>query len=323
MRASLRARVIIGQISIVSLAVTVTCVAAIVLDGRPAAVALAGAGVVAVAALGAVALTARLLRPLRTLQASIEQISRGGVERLAAHCGAPELRRLVERVNEMAAVAQSQRLFLADVTHQLRTELHLLTVRLEQLCGNVTPAGAEPLERAVADAERLRNTLTEHLEYARLIHSSGPVKVDLGEVARERSRAWSEVAARRGVRMVAAPGGAAAVLTRRGVPEQLLDILLDNAIKHSPRGGTITVGLWADGSAATVQVLDQGPGMTPEQRSHATRRGWRADHRDGEGAGLGLSIAALLAASNGGRLVLGAAQEGSGLDARCTFPLVD
>lgn len=313
----------LGHVLVTALAVLAVCVVVAAADGPAMPVALAGTGAVAAAGVCAVVLTSRLLRPLRTLQSSIEQISRGGVSRLAAHCGPPELRRMVERVNEMAAVAQGHRLFLSDVAHQLRTELHLLTVRLDQLCGNVTPAGAATLERAAADAERLRSTLTEHLEYARLIHASGPVRVDLGEIARERARAWSEVAARRGVRIGEPPPRRPTVLTRRGVPEQLLDILLDNAIKHSPRGGTITVDVGARDGAATVRVVDQGPGMTPEQRRHATRRGWRADQRGAEGAGLGLSIAAMLVASNGGRLVLDEAEGGHGLDARCTFPLID
>lgn len=306
-----------------AVAVAVVCAIVGATTGRWPVVALAGIGAALSASALVPALISRLLRPVRSLQASIEQITRGGVEPLAAHCGPPELRRLVERVNELAALAQGQRLFLADVSHQLRTELHLLTVRLERLSEHVSDQGTDTHALAVADAERLRSTLTEHLELARLIDGSPPIKVEAGAVAEERVRAWSEVAARRGLRMNLRTEASPVILTRRGVLEQVLDVLVDNAIKHSPRSGAITVGVCADEHRATIRVLDQGPGMTPEQRRRATERGWRAEQRTGTGSGLGLSIAAMLVSSNGGRLRLDEGCDGRGLDACCTFPLLD
>ena len=178
----MRLRVTAGQLAVVALVVIAESVALGAAVGHWTTVCLAGAGCCVLGAAAALVATGRVLRPMSSMSAAVEQITSDGVERLAEHCGPPELRHLIERVNELATVAQGQRLFVANVSHQLRTELHLLTMRLNQLDEYLSEAGADTRALAVADAERLHSTLTEHLEFARLIDASPPVQVDLGAV---------------------------------------------------------------------------------------------------------------------------------------------
>ncbi|MFF4412763.1 sensor histidine kinase [Streptosporangium sp. NPDC001559] len=264
-----------------------------------------------------------VLAPGVALIEAVNGMETSDVERLAvAHRAPRELRQLIECINGMAATLQSNTFFLADVAHQLRTELQLMQIRLERLGGHVSAEGMEIHARAMADVERLHNTLTEHLELARMIEASPPVEVDICGVVLERARAWRDIAARHNVKIRTLLNGSPVALMRRGTLEQLLDILLDNAVRHSPRSGTIIVTVHLDKQHSTLHVLDEGSGMTAEERERATVRGWRGDHAEGEGRGLGLSIANMLVSSNGGRFALDAGPRGCGVDVRSTFPIV-
>ena len=115
----------------------------------------------------------------------------------------------------------------------------------------------------------------------------------------------------------ASADGRADVLAVSGAIEQILDNLLDNALRVAPAGSTITVAIRQVGERWELRVADEGPGLTDDQRTRATERFWRGTGT-GDGTGLGLAIVAALASASGGDFVL-EANSPTGLIAVATF----
>jgi two-component system sensor histidine kinase BaeS len=125
--------------------------------------------------------------------------------------------------------------------------------------------------------------------------------MDLADIAVEASGSLTTVAADRGVAVVVDPLPAVVV----GDPlrlRQLVTILVDNAVAHTPAGGSVTVRVRAEGDAAVLAVEDSGPGIRPEDLPHVFERFWRADDAPSGGTGLGLAIAAWIVERHGGRI---------------------
>ena len=91
---------------------------------------------------------------------------------------------------------------------------------------------------------------------------------------------------------------------------QLVTILVDNAIRHSPRGGEVMVRVRADGSTASLDVADQGPGLRPDEMAHVFDRFYRAPGAPSGGTGLGLAIARWIVERHGGRIGVRNAETG-------------
>src|SRR5581483_2356914 len=221
--------------------------------------------------------------------------------------GPPEVRRLAGELNQttakLAALITSQEQFVADASHELRTPLTALRLRLEN--GETEPA--------LDEAERLARLVDELLALARVdVSASPPEAVDLDDVVMGRVELWEPLASERGVRLAASTHGTV-VRAGRARVEQVLDNLLSNAIDASPDGASITVSA----AGHEVHVIDEGPGLTPEQRSRAFDRFWRASASPG--SGLGLSIARRMVELDGGQIELRAAATG-GVDAVVRYP---
>jgi signal transduction histidine kinase len=196
---------------------------------------------------------------------------------------------------------QRQRDFAADASHELRTPLAIVRGAAEELKSDPTNAAARA--RSVADieagAERLRQLVEDLLLLARA--DSGALElrleeVDLGEVATDAAARLGRLAAEKSIRLrvdvVPAPV--------RGDPErlgQLVAILVDNAIRHSPEGTAVEIVV-RDG--AKLAVSDSGPGIRREDESHLFDRFWRAADAPAGGTGLGLAIADWIARAHGG-----------------------
>ena len=266
-------------------------------------------------------------RPTRALTERIDRLADGDLAvRADAADGPPEVRELAAGFNAMAdrlgTVLADQRAFAADASHQLRSPLTALRLEIEQLVDMEPAERTEAVDRAVREIERLTGIVTALLTLAR--HDGGEatelLEVDAAEVAQERTEAWRTLAARTGVALVPGPGldGPSPVRCGEGFLEQVLDVLLSNAVAASPDGGRVTVDL-ADAIAAGVAgdpavrltVEDDGPGLAPEDRERAFERFWRgAGRRTGSGTGLGLPIARRLARLAGGDVVLEGRPEG-------------
>jgi signal transduction histidine kinase len=273
--------------------------------------------VLAAAAIVGLLLSRSLVRPLRRVERAAERIGEGELDaRAPEQYGPEEIRQLARTVNETAAkleaLVRSQQEFVADASHQLRTPLTALRLRLENLERDVAPEGRESLAAAVAESERLTHLVSELLALARTqeeVEPAGPV--DLAELAGARADAWSALADERGI-SIETGGGRVLARAATGRVEQVLDNLFANALEASQRGATIRVTTTRRNGWAELHVVDEGPGLTAEARAHAFDRFWRSGA--GEGSGLGLAIARRLVRVDEGEIELLPAETG-GVDA--------
>ena len=267
--------------------------------------------VIAVAAAIGLVLAQSVSRPLRRLEHVASRVGAGDLSaRAAEHDGPPEVRSLAAELNrstaKLASLLTSQEQFVADASHELRTPLTALRLRLE----NGDQAGA------LAEVDRLARLVNELLALARADSGREPAQeLDLGHAAAARVEAWEPYAAERGIAL-AAPGRPGVVVRAgAGRVEQVLDNLLSNALEAAPRGSVVSVRV----DAAGLHVVDNGPGLTAEERAHAFDRFWRA--RSGPGSGLGLAIARRLVELDGGDIELAASPSG-GVDAVVRYPVL-
>jgi signal transduction histidine kinase len=284
-----------------------------------AAVALAG---LAAAAVAAIALARWVSRPLSSLDAAAQRLGGGALDtRSSAGHGPPEVRRLARNFNGMAGRLESlvhgNRAAMADVSHQLRTPLAALRLRLDVLSQDTDPDTAEELSGAQDEIARLSHLVDGLLAVARaesvLVE---PVGILVDEVIRDRTAAWRPVAEERGVDLRPSCGGPVPAMAGEGHLEQVLDNLLANALDAVPAGGQVQVSAVVEGDAARVVVADDGPGMTSRQQDMAFRR--FVSSTPG-GAGLGLAIVHRLVTSNGGSVAL-SDTPGGGLTVTVTLP---
>ena len=279
-------------------------------------------GAVAVVVLAAVVLIGWVIarsvtRPLRELTASASRFA-GGDFSVADHVpeGPPEIRALDQTMATMAyrldAVLSDQRRFVADASHQLRTPLTALRLRLENLQIDLADAGhGEPdrdavdaLERAIGETERLTELVSNLLQLARADDHPVTEVADLEALVRDRVDTWTAIAEDRGVELHHV-AGVQPVLVRcvPGAIEQILDNLLDNALAVSSSGTDIEVEIRVSDGPVELRVIDHGPGLTDAAKTDALRRFWRGDTTR-PGTGLGLAIVETLATSSGGQVTL-------------------
>ncbi len=199
-----------------------------------------------------------------------------------------------------------------DVVHQIRAPLTALRLRLETLELMVDPQARDIVHAAVLETVRLGGMLRGILDDERGRRTGRClVAVDAAEVVRVRCAAWSEAARRREVTLAArvSPCVVAAV---PGAVEQILDILIDNALRFAPRASSVRVCSTRAAGRLDLHVVDAGPGMAGADLARGPERFRRGP--DSDGTGLGLAIARDLLAACGGELMLRAAVP-TGLDA--------
>jgi signal transduction histidine kinase len=252
----------------------------------------------------AYALARWVSKPLDDLEQAASAVGAGDLAARSPVEGPPEVRRLV----------RSQDQFVADASHQLRTPLAALRLRLENLERDVEAPGQAELDGALAEVERLSGLVDALLVLARADRAtSSPEPIDVEQLVTERLASWEAFAEDAGVTLESRLEGRLHTSATPGRLEQVLDNLLANALDASPSGSTVAVrGLYVNGDVE-LHVVDEGPGMTAEEREKAVDRFWRGGSK-GDGFGLGLAIVQRLVATDGGRLELRAGASG-GLDA--------
>lgn len=264
---------------------------------------------VAMALVAAWVLAATVTRPLRRVRLATERLAAGddGVQ-VPDDEGPPEVRSLARSFNTMSSrlstLLGAQRAFAGDASHQLRTPLTALRVRLEQVAEAIDDHPAEArvrLEAAAAETERLQHLIDQLLMLARTEgRSVERAAVGLAQVARERADMWQLLAEEAGVQVICTVSSEVPVLAAPEAVEQVIDNFLDNALRVAPAGSRVDVEVCAVPTGAAVRVLDRGPGMSDEQRAHAFDRFWRAPDAASGGSGLGLAIVARLMEASGG-----------------------
>jgi signal transduction histidine kinase len=263
-------------------------------------------------------------RPLSALDAAAQRLGGGALDtRSAARQGPPEVRRLAGTFNTMAgrleALVHGNRAMMADVSHQLRTPLAALRLRLDLLAADADEATAAELAGAQGEIARLSRLVDGLLAVARAESAvTEPVPVAVAGVVRDRVAAWSPVAEEREVRLTASGPGQVAASLGEGHLEQILDNLIANALDAVPAGGHVRVSARAGGRGAEVVVADDGPGMSQTQQEAAFRR--FASNTSG-GTGLGLAIVHRLVTANGGSATL-SDTTGGGLTVTLGLPAV-
>ena len=266
-----------------------------------------GAVGLAAAAVAAIALARWVSRPLSALDGAAQRLGGGALDtRSAAGDGPPEVRRLAQNFNTMAGRLESlvhgNRAAMADVSHQLRTPLAALRLRLDVLSQDTDPATAEELAGAQGEIARLSHLVDGLLAVARAESVvPEPASIQVDEVIRDRVAAWRPVAEEREVELRQAGPGPVYAKAGPGHLEQVLDNLLANALDAVQAGGHVWISALADPAGVTVVVADDGPGMSARHQDMAFRRFFSATPG---GAGLGLAIVHRLVTANGGSAAL-------------------
>jgi signal transduction histidine kinase len=284
--------------------------------------ALIGGSVLAVVSLVSLLVARSVTRPLADLSRTAARLGGGALDaRAPLPTGPAEVRLLAQEFNTTAArleeLVGAQRTFVADASHQLRTPLAALRLRLENLETEVDASATDDVDGARAEVERLTRLVDGLLALARAERgAAAPTDVDVAAVVAGRRDAWLAFAAERDVELEARvePG-----LWARARPEhleQVLDNLLNNALDVAPSGSTVTLTAARRRDRVEIRVLDAGPGMTAEERARAFDRFWRSpgSPSDNGGFGLGLAIVRQLLNADGGTIQLQSPPSG-GLEA--------
>ncbi len=254
-----------------------------------------------------------LSRPVAALSTAVKRLGAGNLSERAPAEGPSELRALATEFNRMAERIEQlvtvQTRFVADASHQLRSPLTALRLRLENLevaleDGSQSGAGdgtAASVAAAGREVQRLSRLVDGLLTLTRTERTTPrPQPVDVAAVIGERMEAWRPLAEERGVALEADTTtiGRSEVPLVAGDLEQILDNLLGNALDATPAGGHVAIESSASASGIDVSVVDDGPGMSADERARAFDRFWQgAGHRGGS-SGLGLAIVAQLAQRN-------------------------
>ncbi len=291
--------------------------------------ALAGIGALALAVGLAVAwfLAGSIARPLRGLAAATEQAAAGDLSARAEVAGSREQREVATAFNTMTArlgdVLEGQREFVANASHQLRTPLTGLRLRLEAASLRTDdPSVRGELEAADREVERLARLLTGLLTLAR--EGEAPALAQPTSVADAAERAvdrWEAGAAERGQTLSLDAGSD--VLARASGEDVaiILDNLVENALDYSPPGSTVTISWRRRDGLAVLEVADEGPGLAEGEEERVFDRFTRgAASSSVPGTGLGLPIVRTLARRCGGDARIANRPEG-GARAEVTLPL--
>jgi signal transduction histidine kinase len=272
-------------------------------------------------------LAGSLARPLRGLAGTARQVAGGDLDARAREEGSSEQREVAAAFNHMtgqlARALRSQREFVANASHQLRTPLTGLRLRLEAASLKATD---EDVERELVAAERetvrLARLLTELLTLARERERPEPEEVSLAEVGHAAHERWQGPAETGGRLLVADGDGEPVVAATEADLAVVVDNLVENALNYSPLASTVTIEWGNDRESAWLAVLDQGPGIGPEERERVFERFFRGEaSRGAEGTGLGLSVVEALAERWGGSVRLEDRPEG-GTRCEVRLPLI-
>ncbi len=219
-------------------------------------------------------------------------------------------RLLNDLLARVGGTLEEERRFAGEAAHELRAPLSVLRLRAEEALAAGDPAGMRrALEAALADVDRVDRLVQGLLELSRADAAGSPPAgpVDVGSTLGAMAEDFSTLAAARGLsfsfRPPAAPLG---VSVPREVLETAVSVLVDNAFRYTPSGGSVTVEASREGGRAVLRVRDTGPGVESPEAERVFERLFRgkAGRASGAGFGLGLALARRLARSAGGDVVL-------------------
>jgi two-component system sensor histidine kinase TctE len=275
---------------------------------------------------------ARGLRPLTRLRAAVSTRSPVDLSPIVQDDVPVEVRPLVEEINELlarlSAAMEGQNRFLADAAHQLKTPVSGLKAQIDLALREHEP---QALKRSVAQlyvsADRLSHIVRQLLALARNEPGAAAavvmLPVDLRKLALDTSMEWAPQALKVDVDLGFEGGDAPVVV--QGDPDrlrELLNNLIDNAVRYSARGGRVTVAVQSSGAGGPVlSVSDDSPRIPVEERARIFERFHRLLGTHADGSGLGLAIVSEIAALHGARIVLDDDVDGIGNRFSVRFPM--
>ena len=300
---------------------------------RMQSVLLAGAATAVVLGLIAGALLSRsLTAPLQRLAAAARAVGSGDLDRRVETTGSAEIAKVGQAFNEMTAALeeaeQLRRNLMADVAHELRTPLSVLQGNLRAILDDIYPLEKVEIAR-LYDETRLLSRLVGDLRELALAEAGqlglNLQSTDAGEAIRV-AVANFEPAAESGMIQLSSdvPPGLPPVMADPDRLAQVLRNLLINALRHTAKGGQISVSAAAVEDAVEIAVTDDGEGIAPQDLPHVFDRFWRAEpsrSRAEGGAGLGLAIVRAIVETHGGQVSAASDGPGQGSTFRFTLPL--
>jgi two-component system OmpR family sensor kinase/two-component system sensor histidine kinase BaeS len=268
----------------------------------------------------------RLVVPLGDLIDAAESIEAGDYGARVRPRGPRELRSLARAFNAMSARLETseeqRRRLLADVTHELRTPLTIMQGNLEALLDGMYPADAEHLE-PILDETRVLSRLIDDLRTLSLAEAGALTlhrePTDIADLLADSVASFRTQADAAGITLVTAIDGALPQAEVDPVRiREVLANLLSNALRFTPRGGTVRVNAMAADGRVRVVVRDTGPGIAADLLPHVFDRFYKSE--ESRGAGLGLAIVKSFVVAHGGEIEATSAP-GQGTEMRFTLPL--
>ena len=268
----------------------------------------------------------RFAAPLGDLIDAAESVEAGNYAVRVRARGPRELRSLATAFNSMSGRLESsereRRRLLADVTHELRTPLTIMQGNLEALLDGVYPADATHLE-PILDETRVLSRLVDDLRTLSLAEAGALAlhrePTDVAGLVADSVASFHMQADAAGVELMSKIDG---VLPQAEIDpvrmREVLSNLLSNALRYTPRGGSVRVGASVADGQVRVAVRDTGPGIAAEALPHIFDRFYKSD--ESRGAGLGLAIAKSLVVAHGGEIEA-TSESGQGTEMRFTFPV--
>ncbi|GII24933.1 HAMP domain-containing sensor histidine kinase [Planosporangium mesophilum] len=276
------------------------------------------------------ALANGMTAPLREMTAAARAMARGDYSRRVRATSRDEVGQLAAAFNQMAAdlasADQQRRELIANVSHELRTPISALRAVLENIVDGVAAPDPATLRTALAQTERLGRLITELLDLSRI--DAGVLALDLEEFAVADLFAdvvaEAEVAAgardrKIGFRIEVVPADLTVHADRERLHQVVVN-LLDNAVRHGPADGTVTVRGFAEPAGVVIEVADEGPGIPAEERERVFERFTRGGRSTGGGTGLGLAIARWMVELHHGGISVADAEDPPGCRIRVTLP---
>lgn len=264
-----------------------------------------------------------LTQPVSALSRAVQQMSTGDLTvRAFTNSTDEEIDTLSSQINELAEQLQSTisdlnreqeslKRFLMDASHELRTPVTALAVYLDMLAG---PAGDDAgrrkkyIETCITQNERSRSIVVNLLELIKLekidqrVQMTGPEMVSIADEAVGIIQPAADAKQIALVTEYALEGTSLNVSADRYQMVTAVKNLLENAVKYSPEGSTVTMDASVQGDALLISVIDEGPGISEEDASRIFDRFYRSTKAEGSGTGLGLSIVKLIVENHGGTL---------------------
>ena len=299
-------------------------------EQRTDVIALIGVGLVALLFGLVVAwlLAGTLANPLRGLARAARRVAGGDLDARASVEGSAEQREVATAFNDMtgrmSSTLRGQREFVANASHQLRTPLTGLRLRLEAAAlKSHDPEVERELSAAEHETERLARLLSELLTLAGGGERPEPQALDIGEVIDAACRRWEGPAERSDHELRVEPGPPSSVAASPEDLAAILDNVTENALNYSPPDTAVTLTWTSDGETVRIAVLDEGPGINPDEAERVFQRFYRGSASAGgvSGTGLGLAVVESLAARWGGEVTLTNRPEG-GARAEVAFAAV-